>query len=332
MDLVVAGLGDLQLTPTQERLGNIRVGRMTTGPQSDGLVINARVATDEDNRTSINSRAPGRIEKLYVRETGRPIVAGEPLYDLYSESLIAQVQEYMMLKDQHARLGGQRDHYASLLKGAEKKLIRYGLTAAQITKLTRATSRVTFLAPSSGTVSELMVAEGQYVEAGTPMYRLDDLHKLWLEAELYPHEVEGYKIGDVISVHIAGDAKILEAKVSFLTPAYSEAKQTLILRASLANPEGSILPGMQATIQRNDGNRMIPQLPLEAVIRDGKGACVFVRTGERSYSRRAVKTGSENSTHVEITDGVLADDDVVVSGAYLLYSEHTLKTGSGGAE
>jgi Cu(I)/Ag(I) efflux system membrane fusion protein len=38
-----------------------------------------------------------------------------------------------------------------------------------------------------------------------------------------------------------------------------------------------------------------------------------------------VKTGAENAGQVEITAGLQAGDAVVVTGAYLLYSEYVLK-------
>src|SRR5690349_15976371 len=119
MDLVPASNGSIMLTATQERLANIHVQRLGSGNINGEVLINARVVADEEQRTTVNSRAAGRIEKLYVRETGRSISVGQPLYDLYSEPLNAQIQEYLILKDQFAKLGEQHQHYESLLKGAE---------------------------------------------------------------------------------------------------------------------------------------------------------------------------------------------------------------------
>ena len=41
-----------------------------------------------------------------------------------------------------------------------------------------------------------------------------------------------------------------------------------------------------------------------------------------------VKTGQENADVVEITEGLEDGEKVVVTGAYLLYSEYILKKGS----
>jgi Cu(I)/Ag(I) efflux system membrane fusion protein len=328
MDLVPASTGAIMLTPTQERLANVHVQRLGSGTLSDEVRINARVVTDEEERTTVNSRAAGRIEKLYVRETGRPIHAGQPLYDLYSESLNGQIQEYLILKDQYSRLGDQRDHYASLVKGAESKLLLYGLSRKQIGQLNRGTTKVTFTAPASGQVTDLLVSEGQYVSTGTPMFSLDNLAKLWLEAELYPNEATGFEVGDVLSARIAGVTKPLDVRVSFLAPVFRGNEQVLVMRARLDNADGSYIPGMQATVQRHQQRHDALQLPVDAVIRDGKNVFAFVRAGDHAYELREVSTGAENSRAIEITTGLSANDEVVISGAYLLYSELVLRNGA----
>ena len=55
------------------------------------------------------------------------------------------------------------------------------------------------------------------------MYRLADISKLWAEAEIYPGERELMKIGDRISVRIAGfeDAPS-EALITFVSPGVSQ--------------------------------------------------------------------------------------------------------------
>lgn len=317
----------LMLTTTQERLSNISVRKMASGVIADGAIISARVAADEDRRSGISSRVAGRIEKLHVKDIGRPVAAGQQLYEVYSESLNAQVQEYLMLKEQNERLGGQRDHYGDLLRSAGNKLRRYGLTTKQIDALTRERSRITFLSPATGTVSDVLVTEGQYIDEGAPMYRIDNLAKLWLEAELYPTEANNFRTGQKVKARISGIAKTVEGVVSFLTPVYRTNEQIVIMRVAIDNRDGALIPGMQGTLMAERDTREAKHVPLDAVIRDGKGAYAFVRTHDNTYEMRQVNTGAESADDIEITDGLRATDNVVVSGAYLLYSELVLRRG-----
>ncbi|MGC3944997.1 MAG: efflux RND transporter periplasmic adaptor subunit [Chryseolinea sp.] len=327
MDLVKSSNGSLKLTTTQERLANISVQRPATGIINAEPLFNAKVVANEDRRAMISSRVAGRIEKLYIRETGRQVQKGQPLYELYSEQLNGDIQEYLILKDQFTKLGDQNPHYSSLVKGAESKLMLYGLTKGQVEKLTAGTSRILILSPASGTITDALVSEGQYVQEGTLMFRLDDLAKLWLETELYPNESDQFKTGDSIMVHLS-NSKDIYVQVSFLTPVYRETTQVVVMRAAFDNSAGEWLPGMQATVQRLRKGRSVLQLPIDAVIRSGKNSHAFVRTADHTFEMRMVTTGAENANAIEIIDGITAGDEVVTSGAYLLYSELILRNGA----
>ena len=69
-------------------------------------------------------------------------------------------------------------------------------------------------------------------------------------------------------------------------------------------------------------------LPNDAVLRDGKGATVWIQTGKNTYENRMVETGIETGDRIEIKSGLHAGDIVVTSGAYLINSEYIFKNGS----
>jgi Cu(I)/Ag(I) efflux system membrane fusion protein len=69
-------------------------------------------------------------------------------------------------------------------------------------------------------------------------------------------------------------------------------------------------------------------LPIDAVIRDGKGATVWLQTGSNSFKSVMVETGLENDDRIEIKSGLKVGDVVVTSGAYLLHSEFIFKKGA----
>ena len=69
-------------------------------------------------------------------------------------------------------------------------------------------------------------------------------------------------------------------------------------------------------------------MPVDAVIRDGKSSTVWVKTAKNTFVNRMVETGLEYEDRIEITSGIKAGDEVVVSGAYLLNSEYIFKKGA----
>jgi Cu(I)/Ag(I) efflux system membrane fusion protein len=320
----------LVLTDSQLKLGNITTGEVTMRNVGETLVVNARLAENENLTQVISSRSDGRIEKLYIKETGRNVRSGETLYELYSETLLTLQREYLLAKDQYETLNEPR--YESFLKAAERKLLLYGLTKKQVERLAQTKDvqqRITFLAPSGGIVSEINVAEGQYVDEGTELYRIDNFDHLWIEAELYPGEAAIVKPGDKLNVRVSEfESAPLEAKVIFLSPEYRANSQITIIRAEMENPEQKFKPGMQAQVLFTHSSRMALTVPTDAVIRDGKGTHVYVETEVNTFEPRMVKTGHEDFDQVEITDGLKVGEHIAVTGAYLLYSEIVLKHGT----
>lgn len=322
----------LMLTDSQIRLANVTLQKAAQKPIGQTVVINARVAADQDLTEVISSRVGGRLEKLYVKETGRPVSKGEPLYEVYSEILLTLAREYLLARQQYEQLGASEPRYESFLKSAEKKLLLYGLSESQIENIAlskAAQQRVTFLAPVSGVVSEIAVAEGQYVQEGTQLYKIDNFTKVWVEAELYPGETEFIRYGDRVKVEVAGfENSPAQATVNYLSPEFESNTQITLLRAVLDNPDLKFKPGTQAQVFFSHSAKKAITLPVDAIIRNGKGAHVYIQSGTNTFEPRMVKTGIEDVEQVEITDGVKEGEIVAVTGAYLLYSELVLRKGS----
>ncbi|MBA4054508.1 MAG: efflux RND transporter periplasmic adaptor subunit [Marivirga sp.] len=323
---------DLMLNDSQVKLANITTQKVSVKPVGQTSVVNARLAENEDLTEVISSRTAGRIEKLFVKETGRIVRSGEPLYELYSETLLTLQREYLLAKEQFETLGKDEPRYESFLKSSERKLLLYGLTKKQVESLAQSKAvqqRVTFLAPAGGIVSEIKVNEGQYIDEGALLYRIESINKLWLEAELYSDESALVRSGDKITVRVSGfESTPLEAKVIFMSPEFRANSQITVIRAMIENPELKFKPGMQAQVFFTHSSRNALAIPIDAVIRDGKGTHVYVETGTNTFQPRMVKTGLEDFEQVEITEGLKEGDRIAITGAYLLYSEIILKKGT----
>lgn len=337
MDLVAASSAQassnsIMLTNSQIRLANITTQKAGMHSVGETSIVHARLVANEEKTAIISSRAAGRIERLFIKETGRSVNQGEPLYELYSENLLTLQREYVLAKEQFETLGKQEPRYESFLKASERKLLLYGLTQKQIAQLSNPKSiqpRITFLAPASGIITEIPVTEGQYIAEGSILYRIENIDKLWVEAELYPNETAFIKTGDKISLRISGfESEPAEATVTFLSPEYKGNTQVTIVRAILDNVKHQYTPGLQAQVMLNHSSQQSLAIPVDAVIRSEKGSHVYIQNGRNTFQPRMVKTGLEDFNWVEITEGLQAGDTVAVTGAYLLYSEMILKNGT----
>lgn len=327
-----ASTDDLMLSDSQIKLANITTQKVSVQSIGQTVLVNGKLVANEDLSKVISTRAAGRVEKLFVKETGRTIQKGQPLYELYSETLLTLQREFLLAKEQYDALGSTETRYKSFLDASRRKLILYGLSNSQVEDLAKnknVQNRITFLSPASGIVTEISVAEGQYVSEGGPLIRIEDTSNLWLEAELYPNEATLAKVGDKINVRVTGfENQPLEAKVTFLSPEFRANTQIMSMRASISNPTLALKPGMQAQVFFSHSTKNALSLPVDAVIRDGRGTHVYVQRGHNTFRPQMVKTGIEDFEKVEITEGLVEGDTVAVTGAYLLYSEIILKKGT----
>ena len=321
----------LKLDETRQALANITTMVIGENSLSGSKQLNGRLVVNPDHSSYISSRMAGRIEQLYVRETGAKINKGQPLYQLYSEQLATLQQEYLMAVAQEKQFQGNKIEQ-QIVAGAKQKLLLYGQSESQIKQLLKTQKKnpyVVFYAPESGVVAELSITPGQYVSEGSPLLRLEGYQQLWVEADVYPNEAKNIKLGQIVKVVITGwEDQPQEMTINFITPSLQVGTQLTQIRGSIRNPKNQWQPGLQASValpSAQQGKALT--LPVDAVIRDGKGMHVWLKKGKDSFEPRLVKTGEENDQQVEIIEGLKAGDQVVASGAYLLYSEYILKKG-----
>ena len=335
MDLVPVSSGsnknELILMDSQVQLANITTLHIAASNFGTSKVLNARLLTNPEFTEVISSRYAGRIERLFVKEAGRQVSKGQPLFQIYSEELQTLQQDYLLQTKQVAAFPGE-SIYITLREAAKNKLRLFGYSDSQIAALLRgnkASPYVTINAAASGIVSEVSVSEGQYVSEGSSILRLENFDQLWVEADVYPAEANSISVGTPVKVSVSGFPEFEQTvKINFISPQIDPSSQILKVRAPIQS-KGKLQSGMQATVLLSTAkiNNAVA-LPLAAVIRDGKGAHVWIKTGKNTFSPRMVTTGQEDADQIIITSGLEEVKEVVVSGAYLLSSEYILKKGS----
>lgn len=322
----------LTLSESQIALANITVMTAGNAALSSNKQLNGRLVTNPDQTVYISSRVAGRLENLYVRETGVKVQKGQALYRIYSEELASLQQEFLLAVAQTKQFPDDA-RFRDIEKAARQKLKLYDQSEIQLQQLVqhgKVAPWVTYHATASGVVAELSVTEGQYVAEGGPVMKLEGYSALWVEADVYPAEASLVRTGQTVMVVISGWENTPQPMtIQFITPALQSSSQLMQIRGSIANPGQQWQPGLQANVLLPvKSNSDALSLPVDAVIRDGKGTHVWLQTGKGKFEPRMVKTGMENSDRVEIREGLESGDSVVVTGAYLLYSEYILKKGA----
>ena len=323
---------EIMLSDEQIQLGNIQTDTLGRALSGDKVVLTATLNFDEMKVNTVSARITGRIDRLYYKNTGDFVKKGDHLFDLYSEELNTVKQEYLAALERQQTLGNSIIDFKQLLQSARSKLTLWGVSESQIDALakTKQFSPLTsFYSTATGYITELPVKEGQYVMEGGVVVRLADLSTLWAEAQVYASQLASVDYKGVATVQLPDmPGSAITGKVTFANPEISADTRINLLRVSIANTNNQLKPGMPAYVllKSNAGNAMT--LPVDGVLRDGKMAMVWVKTGKNTFKRKLVETGLESGDRIEIKSGLQNGDVVVVSGAYLLNSEYIFKKGA----
>ena len=323
-----ANANEIQLTAMQIKLGNIQVDTISTGSIGDNLILTATLNFNQYQSTSVSARVMGRIEKLYFKNIGDYVKKGDKLFDFYSEELNNAKQEYILDLQRKQALDNSLIDFNQLITSAKNKLLLWGLTEAQIDQLAssnKSTPLTTFYSTTSGYITTLDVKEGDYTMEGGTIVRLADLSTLWAEAQVYTSQMADLDPNGEAIVHITDmPGKEFKGKIEYVNPEINQNTRINLIRVKISNANHQLKPGMPAYVIIKSTQHNAFTLPIDAVLRDSKGATVWVKTGVNSFASKMVQTGLETDDRIEITSGMQPGDKVVISGAYLLESEYTL--------
>ncbi len=324
---------EILLSEQQIQLGNIRTDTIRNGTIGDQLLLTATLNFDQMKASSVSSRVMGRVEKLYFRNLGDYVKKGSALYELYSEELNNAKQEYLLMLDKKKVFATETIiDFDQLLQSAENKLLLWGMTQGQIQELAKnkkATPTTTFYSTAAGYITTLDIREGDYVMEGGTIVKLADLSSLWAEAQVYTSQMAAIDRNSIATVQLTDfDSREIKGRIEFVNPEINPDTRINLIRVSIPNPGNQLKPGMPAYVLLKSPQRKTLSLPIDAVIRDGKGATVWIQTADKTFKSVMVQTGLESDDRIEIKAGLSIGDIVVIRGAYLLNSEYIFKKGA----
>ena len=314
--------GGIAIDPRMQQSLGIRTAQVTRGKLEQSLDAVGTVAFNERDVAVVQARANGFVERLFVRAPLDPVRKGAELAELYIPDWVAAQEEYLTVR--RMKLGDQ------LVDGARQRMRLAGMseeTIAQVEATASVQPRIKLLAPISGVVVELGAREGMTVMNGAPLFRLNGLGSVWVNAEV-PETFAGM-IRPGISVEATTTAlpgRTFRGKVSAVLPEVNATTRTLKARVELANPGGQLVPGMFARIAfapTGGGDRLL--VPAEAVIRTGRRTIVMTVLDTGRFAAVDVEIGTEANGQVEVRKGLREGQKVVVSGQFLIDSEASLK-------
>lgn len=312
----------LQMTEEAIRLMDIQttVVGVSGSVDSKTLRLSGTVQADERLASSQVAHVPGRIEKLYVTFTGEQVTKGQKLADLYVPELITAQRELL----EASKLV---DVSPGLLTAARNKLRYWKVPEATITRIEKeGTIQETFtvLADESGIVTNKMVAVGDYVRQGEPLFALVNLSKVWVLFEAYEDDLAHLKLGDRIEFTTpAIPNRSFNARITFVDPVINPRTRTASLRTEVDNQQRLLKPEMlvYGNLLQTVSASTALMIPKSAVLWTGPRSVVYVKMQDAevpSFQYREVEIGEAAGGFYPVISGLASGEEVVTYGGFAI--------------
>jgi Cu(I)/Ag(I) efflux system membrane fusion protein/cobalt-zinc-cadmium efflux system membrane fusion protein len=316
--------GAITIDPVVVQNMGVRIAPVKRGAVFRHVRTIGTVDVAESEISVVNLRYSGWIERIHVDETGVQAKKGQALFDIYSPELVSAQEEYLLA----LRTAGKD---SPLARSTRSRLELWDLPSWLIDKVEKAGKplrNLTVVAPQSGYVLHKNVVQGARVMAGVDLYRIGNLAKIWVNADVYEFDAPWIELGQKASMELSFEAgRTYDGKVSYIYPTLNMKTRTLTVRLEFDNPGLALKPGMFATVQIEAQRKSdVLELPTEAIIHSGTRQIVFVARSLGKYEMREITTGVVGDRHrTEVLSGLSEGERVVTSGQFLLDSESQLQ-------
>src|SRR5215831_14204251 len=294
------------------------------------------------HQVTINPEIGGRVVKIFF-EPGATVKGGDPLvqlndapergdlasYEAQARLAEIEVQRSSQLAQREFASRETLDQRRSQLDQAKAMILKTEALIAQ--KLIRA--------PFAGKLGVRQIEVGQYLTPGAPIVTLTDLSTLYVNFTLPGRQRPEIKVGQQVAVRSdAFPGRAFDAKITTIEPQISADTRTMMVQATMQNPDEALLPGMfvdaQVVLPPQPDMLVLPATAVEYTL---YGDSVFViRDDGKDASgqpilkavRTPVKTGARWGHNVAILDGLKPGEQVVSAGQVKVQNGAQVKIGS----
>lgn len=269
-------------------------------------------------------------------QSGQKVKAGQPIVQLDSAvetALLETAQADLGLAQVDYSRGSQLVGSQAISKGEFDRLSAVlKKSKATVNQLKAALGKKSILAPFSGTIGIRQVDVGDYVATGTMIATLQDLSSLYVDFFVPEQSIPKIAVGQPVQIIVAAfPSEQFPGKITAINPKVENSTRNVQVRATLANPDGKLLPGMFASLEvllPDPQPRIV--VPESAITYTLYGNSVYVVTQKKAEDgsvdkddkgepiliaeRRFVETGERRDAQVMITKGVQKGEQVVTAG------------------
>jgi membrane fusion protein, multidrug efflux system len=280
------------------------------------------------NGADLSLEVPGVVEELNF-QSGDDVEQGRLLLRLRDEDEVAKLKSLQAVAEL-SQITYERDVKQLAAKAIAQAIVDNDAAnlrnnRALVDQQKAIVDKKTLRAPFTGHLGVRQVDRGQYLAAGTVIVTLQALDPIYVDFLLPQQSLDKIKVGQPAKIRVdTYPDKIFAGKITAINPKVEASSRNVQVRATLANPERKLLPGMFATVDIDVGSvQRLITLPQTAISYNPYGNLVYVvddkgkgADGKPTLVARQtfVTTGATRGDQVSVLKGIKEGDTIVTGG------------------
>jgi cobalt-zinc-cadmium efflux system membrane fusion protein len=369
------------LTAEQMKSIGIELGTLEKKQLTASLKANGILKVPNQNRASATASLGGTIKNILI-QTGTSVSKGQTIATISNNTFITMQEEYLSTLAKTELANAEYDRQKTLKEGnaasqkifqqaeaelkslqakkssLQKQLELIGISTQSLT-VNNIQSAVNITSPINGTISNIMVNIGSYVEANNPMAEIVDNSQLHLDLYVYEKDLQKLKEGQIIHFTLTNNpGKEYDAKIYAISNTFEENTKAVAVHATVLGNKTGLIDGMSITAIVSLENATVDAVPTNAILNSEGQDFIFIVVNENkaelqseeaehkhdehghthdevektkptkdetTFEKILVKKGTTDVGYSEITllKKIPADSKIVVNGAFFILAKMT---------
>jgi len=349
-----------QMKSIKIELGGIEKKQLTASLKANGIL-----KVPNQNKANATASLGGVIKSILV-QTGNTVRKGQVIATISNNSFITMQEDFLSVSSktelaqlEFARQKELQQGNAGALKNLQsadaelktlkarkaslqKQLELIGINTTSLTS-ENIQSVANITSPINGTISNVMVNIGSYVDANNPIAEIVDNSQLHLDLYVYEKDLAKLKVGQTIHFKLTNNpCKEYDADVYAISNTFEQNTKAIAVHAMVKGNKQGLIDGMSITALVSLENATVDAVPTNAIVNHEGQDYIFIVTDAHkeeehhsetetaehkeegtTFEKIPIRKGTTDVGYSEVTllKEIPANSKVVVNGAFFILAK-----------
>lgn len=323
----IASLTEEQMNTVGVTLGQIEMKELTAIIKANGAL-----SVPNNNKANATSLYGGVIKTLNV-QVGDYVKKGQVIATIANPEFIQLQEDYLttgsritFAEQEYRRQKELFDNDAGAKKNlqnaeAELKTLRtkraslqrqiqmMGISPGSVSN-SNLKSGLVVTAPINGTISNILLQIGSYIDVSSPVAEIVDNSSLHLDLQVFEKDLPSIKVGQKIHFTLTNSpVEEYDAEVYSIGTAFENQSKTIPIHCKVKGNKSGLIDGMNATAVVSLNNKLMPAVPNTAITSSDGKDYIFLVTAQKTEEHKDEKSQEKhngktvNFERVEVVKG-----------------------------